>query len=160
MIINKRWWISTLSILAIACAGMVAFRHAFWNLDALHDTARIAAALTQTPGDPLPSMDAAFRMLKASAVGRDPFEPRHLALAPPVLDTLHLSAIWTENGDTLVLVNDRILRPGDAVGRVKIESASQDGVWVVHWRGRDFISLGGTFTLSTPATQDRAGATL
>jgi hypothetical protein len=67
------------------------------------------------------------------------------------VDTAHLSALWTENGETLALVNGRILRPGEGVGRMTIESATQEGIWVTHAKGRDFIALGGTFVLTSPA---------
>lgn len=118
-------------------------------------------APARAPAAPSPAQDGAQAPVAAEprppaggaeAPGRDPFAARpRLSLAPPVVDTAHLSALWTQNGETLALVNDRILRPGDAVGRMKIESATQDGVWVAHAQGRDFIALGGTFVLTTPA---------
>ncbi len=97
-----------------------------------------------------PAADAAAPA--AAVPARDPFAARpRISLAPPVVDTAHLTALWTENGETLALVNDRILRPGDAVGLMRIESATQEGIWFAHAQGRDFVALGGTFTLTTPA---------
>ena len=70
---------------------------------------------------------------------------------PDLVDTVHLSALWTQGGATFSLINDRICQAGDAIGRLKVESATQEGVWISHWQGRSFISLGGDFTLKTPA---------
>jgi len=106
------------------------------------------------------SIEAALAAVKIPAEIHNPFgssaiQPAAAAVPghaqPDNLDTLQLSAIWTENGSTWVLINGRIQRSGDRVGRIRIESAGQDGVWVEHWKGRDFIALGETFTLATPA---------
>jgi len=96
---------------------------------------------------------------------RDPFAARPKreaageALAEPdVVDRVRVSAIWTQGNATLVLVNERICEAGDEIGQVKIESASQEGVWVSHWKGRDFLSLGVEFVLTTPASATHAAA--
>lgn len=155
--LNNRWFVAGLSLLAAGLAARALLGpgaetgsrpHAVRPLVPAPEAAEAPAA-----ADPAP--------LAADAAGpaRDPFAARpRLSLAPPVVDTAHLSALWTENGETLALVNERILRPGDAVGRMKIESATQDGVWVVHAQGRDFIALGGTFVLTTPAATAAAVA--
>ena len=59
-------------------------------------------------------------------------------------------------GATYAVINDTIVRPGDAIGRLKIESATTDGVWLVHWKGRDHLELGRDFTLHTPAASPAA----
>jgi peptidyl-prolyl cis-trans isomerase A (cyclophilin A) len=43
---------------------------------------------------------------------------------------------------------------------VTIESATQDGVWVAHWKGRDFLALGTDFTLVTPGRAPMRAASL
>jgi hypothetical protein len=106
--------------------------------------------------------DALKALTIPKSVLRDPFAPRvheeavtaaaEKPGAPDLVDTLHLSALWTQRGATYSLINDQICQAGDKIGRLKIESATQEGVWVSHWKGRDFISLGGDFILKTPAT--------
>jgi hypothetical protein len=149
--LNNRWFVAGLSLLAVAMAARALLapgletRLAPGRAHAAPSPAP-AAALAPAPAEPAALAGA------AEVSGRDPFAARpRLSLAPPVVDTAHLSALWTENGETLALVNGRILRPGDAVGRMKVESATQDGVWVAHAQGRDFIALGGTFVLTSPA---------
>jgi len=113
--------------------------------------------------------DALKALVIRSSRGRDPFAPRvrteaatvamATVAAPDLVDTVHLSALWTQGGATYTLINDRICQAGDQIGRFKIESATQDGVWLTHWQGRDFIALGGDFTLKTPADKTVAAAT-
>ena len=99
-----------------------------------------------------------IRNLQLPGPIRDPFAIHVKAVvadkaaAPDLIDTVHLSAIWTQDGQTLVLINDHICQGGDEIGRLKIESATQDGVWITHWKGRNFLSIGGNFTLNTPAS--------
>lgn len=90
----------------------------------------------------------------------DPFAPRRqrrteeptaTEAAPSETETVHLSAVWEQDGTTFVVLNGRICRPGDVIGRVTIESADRDGVWLTHWKGRDYLHLGQDFTLVTPA---------
>ncbi|MGH8021910.1 MAG: hypothetical protein ACREIA_27240 [Opitutaceae bacterium] len=82
----------------------------------------------------------------------DPFasaESKAFAAAPQAAETerVHLSGIWNQAGETLVLINNRILRAGETIGRVSIESADLDGVWLTHPKGREFLALGAEFTL-------------
>ena len=115
------------------------------------------------------SVRDALKALKIPATGpRDPFALRirteatvvaqEKAVAPDSVDTVHLSALWTQGGTTFSLINDRICSAGDEIGRLKIESATQEGVWVTHWKGRDFIALGGDFTLKTPSDKNQGAA--
>ena len=107
------------------------------------------------------TIDSVLKELSSTAAARDPFGVPAKAEAPAaakpeqpdLVDTVHLSAIWTQGGETLVLINDTILSAGDDIGRIKVETATQDGVWLTHWKGRDFVALGGSFTLTTPARQ-------
>ena len=48
---------------------------------------------------------------------------------PDLVDTLRLSATWSQGAVTLALLNDRICRAGEVIGRVQIDSVSIDGVW-------------------------------
>ena len=97
------------------------------------------------------------KILSVPSRVRDPFAVRvkaetiTAAPEPDLVDTVHLSALWTQNGQTLVLINNRICQGGEEVGRFKIESATPDGVWLTHWNGREFLAIGGKFTLNTPA---------
>jgi hypothetical protein len=104
------------------------------------------------------AVTAALLSLPSPAGIRDPFAsrgPAHPAESRPqakaTRDTFHLSALWTEHDATLAVINGRICQPGDAIGRVHLASASQDGVWITHGSARDFIPLGGDFTLRSAA---------
>jgi hypothetical protein len=115
------------------------------------------------------SIEEALKAIKLTAVPADPFAARPKAestglpeqpAVPDIVDTVKLSAIWTQGGRTYVVINDRIHEAGDEISRIKIESASQQGVWVAHWKGRDFVSLGDDFTLVTPAYMPMRAASL
>ena len=99
----------------------------------------------------------AVKSLSVPSHVRDPFSVRAKTETisetpePDLVDTVHLSAIWTQDGQTLVLINNRICQGGEEIGRFKIESATPEGVWLTHWNGRDFLAVGGKFTLNTPA---------
>lgn len=75
---------------------------------------------------------------------------------PDLVETFRLSATWKQDDLVLLLLNGRVCRVGDTVGNVTIESASFGGVWLGHWKGRDFLRVGGDFTLVTPAAQKPA----
>ena len=111
--------------------------------------------------------DALKNLPGLGATLRDPFSPRAKAApaveapvektpAPDIVETIRLTALWTQDGATYALINDKICRVGDKVGRLQLESATQDGVWVKHWKGRDFVGLGASFTLTTPALKAAA----
>jgi len=109
------------------------------------------------------SIPNALKALAISSPLRDPFAltasvEKTAAVekeAPPAdsVDSVHLSAVWIQKDSNLALVNGRIVGPGEEFGRLKIESATSEGIWITHWKGRNFVSVGGDFSLSTPATQ-------
>jgi hypothetical protein len=147
--LNNRWFVAGLSLLALVLAARALLAPGPGAVSPPAHPVAIVAVATATA--PQKGVAAADPMPSVPATARDPFAARpRISSAPPVVDAAHLSALWTENGETLALVNGRILRPGDAVGRMTIESATQEGVWVTHSQGRDFIALGGTFVLTTP----------
>ena len=160
-LLNKPWFAVLLAVAAIALVA-----------NALIPRGDNAGTGVFGGSDPTPAADAAaseliptttaavLKALPIPRLVRDPFALRPVKVEvaekehePDLLDTIHLSAIWSQDGQTLLLINDQICQGGDQVGRIKIESATQDGVWLSHWRGRDFISIGGNFTLNTPAAQ-------
>jgi hypothetical protein len=149
--LNNRWIVAGLSLLALGLTARAFLAPAPGSGPAPVRPAALAAVV---PGaEAAPALAESAPAAPPSASARDPFAARPRVFSgPPIVDTAHLSALWTENGETLALVNGRILRPGDTVGRMTIESATQEGIWVAHPPGRDFIALGGTFVLSTPAT--------
>lgn len=91
----------------------------------------------------------------------DPFAPRRQRVAevavearetgPDQTDTVRLTAIWEQDGAAFVVLNGRICRVGDSLGRITVATIERDGVWLTHWKGRDFVRLGQDFTLITPA---------
>ncbi|MEZ5276757.1 MAG: hypothetical protein R3F07_10295 [Opitutaceae bacterium] len=73
---------------------------------------------------------------------------------------VHLFAIWQQNGQTLVLVNNRIQQAGDVIGDLTIESTTLDGIWLSHPDGRDFISLGSSFQWENTGSSREPNPTL
>lgn len=167
-LLNKPWFVALLALSAAAFVGNAIWEGMRGNspagVGAVADAALPAEGETsgETPVA-LPTTDALKALVIPKAVARDPFALRERAeaagvadatvLAPDSVETVHLSALWTQRGETFTLINDRICQAGDVIGRLKIESATQEGVWLTHWKGRDFIALGRDFTLRTPATQ-------
>jgi len=168
-LLNKPWFVGTLALAALLLVG-----HSVWdglkgNAVGRSGSAEVLAGTSAAPenetategNNKLSVRDALKELMIPKIVSRDPFAQRHRGeietvvaakvIAPALVDTLHLSALWTQGGETYSLINDRICQVGDEIGRLKIESASQDGVWVTHGKGRNFISLGGDFILKTPA---------
>ncbi len=66
-------------------------------------------------------------------------------------ETILLTAIWRQKNTSLVLINGSIQSSGSQIGRINIESIQPDGIWITHQKGRDFVTIGTPFTLSTPA---------
>ncbi|MBE2215439.1 MAG: hypothetical protein IAE82_16310 [Opitutaceae bacterium] len=91
----------------------------------------------------------------------DPFAPRRARATetapeireagPDQTETVKLSAIWEQDGVAFVLLNGRVCQAGDVVGRMTVDSIEGEGIWLTHWKGRDFVRLGQEFTLITPA---------
>ncbi|HWA24604.1 MAG TPA: hypothetical protein VG734_02940 [Lacunisphaera sp.] len=165
-LLNNPWIVTALAVVAVACAA-----RSLWPArpEGVAPTIPAAANPTETQApDALPATAATAALssddltnLTGTAVRRDPFAPasRTASVAtatekanPDFVETVHLSALWAQDGVTYAVMNGNIVRPGDEIGRLKIESASADGVWLVHWKGRDHLALGDEFTLHTPAT--------
>lgn len=164
-LINNPWFVAGLAVCALVLIGHAVLPAVHARLTGggfAEPGASSAAAGSEVAASPAPvSVSEALRTLPIAANPRDPFAPKlktaetQIAkiILPDLVDKVHLSALWTQDGATLALINDQICQAGDEVGRIKIESTTQDGVWVTHWKGRDFIALGGDFTLNTPAAR-------
>lgn len=66
---------------------------------------------------------------------RDPFQltgsvSPPARLVPPASEVLALSAIWRQTGESLAVINGRILRPDDSIEGFQIESIESNLVWV------------------------------
>jgi hypothetical protein len=70
---------------------------------------------------------------------------------PDEEETVHLTALWSQAGASLALVNGRICEVGAVLGRLKLDEITRDGVWFTHAKGRNFISVGQRFVLRTAA---------
>lgn len=164
---NNRWFVTAMALIAIAL-GWSSLRTSDNRSKTISsaDTAEPVAVFTPTerpsPGTELAttSNQDTLRQLIIKKTSRDPFASRNIEPAattetieqlPDLQDTVHLTGIWTQNGATLLLLNERITQIGDTIGRLTIESATQDGVWITHWKGRDFLTVGQVFVLKTPA---------
>ena len=169
-LLNKPWFVA---VLAVAALAMVA-----WSV---FDQSGPAYARTSQAGDaddwatPVDdnfdfaegldsegSINDALNSLVIQEVARDPFLPLReggkqspvigeTPRAPDEYDSIRLTAIWEQGTILLLMINNRIHQVGDTIGRLRIDSATTDGVWITHWKGRDFLPFGGAFTLVTPA---------
>jgi len=164
-LLNNPWFVTAMALLAVVLAW-TSLRPT--NSRSPGQTAAISTEPIDTAvGEPLPGGPATsatpaevLKQLLIAKTPRDPFASRNTQTAtsaepveqlPDLLDTVRLTGVWTQNGATLLLINDRIAQIGETIGRLKIESASQDGVWLTHWKGRDFLEVGKSFVLKTPA---------
>jgi hypothetical protein len=160
-LLNKPWFVAVLAL-----AALVAVATAFLPGGGKFKIRGLGLSTDST--ETSPSNDGELKMSAWAMVQkiqipvnlRDPFAVKTKAVEivekapePDVVDTVHLSALWMQDGQTLALINDHICETGDQIGHLKFESATQDGVWISHWKGRDFLKIGGDFTLSTPAKQ-------
>lgn len=163
-LLNNRWFVSLLGVAALAFVWLsVANKSAVHYTGAPQPAEEPLPAAEPETGEPRLSEHDALKQLARVSVPRDPFASRPLAETsssastdrkpeqPDIVETVLLSAVWTQNGATLALVNGQIRAVGDMIGRIKIESASPEGVWLSHWQGRNFIAPGESFTLKTPA---------
>jgi len=165
-LLNKPWFVILLAVAAIA---------AMWSsLAPAKKPARVASsapivadAQAQTSTEPIADEalpQAAIDLLKQlphPKTSRDPFAITQVAqptqdvettpTEPDSTDAVHLSALWTQNGATLALINNRICKVGDSIGRLTIESATAQGVWLTHAKGRAFLETGKSFVLKTQA---------
>jgi hypothetical protein len=159
-LLNKPWFVgglvATALLLAVLRPGQGAgVRDASMAPPESADLPAVAVALGERAPNPV---SFALEALPARTAVSDPFavRPGQVALRT-VTETIRLSGIWTQNGATLILINDRILRAGDEIGSLTVQSADQDGVWVAHAGKRDFLSLGETrsFSFAVPAAATR-----
>ena len=158
-LLNKPWFVIVVAVGALALVAHVIFSNGQkFGLPSFGAAPAEVVASEDSPNAQVnSSVAASVANMRIPGPFRDPFavqvkeEAVEKKVEADVVETVHLSAIWTQNGQTLVLINEQIFQDGDEIGRLKIESATQDGVWLTHWKGRNFISIGGNFTLNTPA---------
>ena len=171
-LLNNPAMVTLLVLAALASAGWSLFSAratggsigAAGNADA-DDSSVAESDSTRVVANPA---SGALAQAASSVALRDPFAPRKKPITPLAvtqvvadqIDTVHLSAIWSQDGSTWVVLNGRILKLGEEIGRLRIETATQDGIWVTHWKGRDYLALGSDFTLATPRLAVAAGAPL
>lgn len=69
--------------------------------------------------------------------------------ATQATETYHLSAIWEQTGATLLLINNRICTSGERIGKLLLDTISNEGVWVIRNGDRNFLPMGGTLTFTS-----------
>jgi hypothetical protein len=167
-LLNNPWVVSVLALIAVLFVAQALIpagsgTPVVVEEEASETTSEEVAAAESSGGE---SIRDAIKELAVTATARDPFAPRFRATNSPVVaekaplpdrvETIKLTALWTQGGATYALINDRIRCVGDKVGGLTVETATQDGIWVTHWKGRDFLALGASFTLTTPALKAAA----
>lgn len=168
-LLNKPWFVALLAIAAIAAvwsslAPAVKTPRPATNVPAEPEPASAATEpTTNSEAQSAPSPDT-LKQLPPAKPTRDPFavsKPAQSAKPadervsdePDLIDTVHLTALWTQDGATLIYLNDHIQHVGDTIGRLTIDSATPQGIWLSHAKGKTFLETGKTFTLKTPARQ-------
>lgn len=169
-LLNKPWFVA---LLAFSAVGFVAYslKSQLGGYGGSGSSEEPIADIDQNSdaadGSPVSlSIEQTLRDLVLSGTSRDPFRPRARPEAAPVVipekagpdavDTVRLTALWSQGGVTYLLVNDHIMKTGDQIGHVTLDTVTADGVWLTHWKGRSFLNIGDTFTLTTPARQPSA----
>lgn len=169
-LLNQPWFAAVLAAVALAFVGytVLANRTATVSYAAPEADTGIVAEDGTVIANPTGSQAifAAFKDLSVSGPPRNPFLARIKPAAtganlerpqqPDESESVNVGAVWIQAGSSFALVNGRIVRAGERVGRVEIESVNRDGIWLTHWKGRDFVPVGGGFTLTTPARQAAA----
>lgn len=166
-LLNRPWFVALLALGAIAFVGHELLpSRPRGNPQAFVDPSgdALAAEGEATPGTAMPAA-AALKALSIPANLRDPFAvpPKPTAVvaeaAPDeIVERLQLSAIWTQGDKTFVLLNGQICQAGDEVGRFKVDSATQDGVWVTWGKNRELLLFGGELTVRIQSTARTAAA--
>jgi hypothetical protein len=99
-----------------------------------------------------------------AAPPRDPFQMNEsllppARLAPPAGEVLNLTAIWRQTGDSLAVINGRILRRDDSIEGFQIESIETNFVWVQGAAGREPLEFKSAAPAQTNASARTAAAT-
>ena len=159
-LLNKPWFVAVMAVAALVFVARSVFSGGTrFGLGGTAETAVAGSEGEQSPEEASRANPfAVVRNLQLPAPMKDPFAIRikedptiEKVAAPDAVDSVHLSAVWTQGEQTLVVINDRVCQNGDEIGRIKIDAVTRDGVWLAHWKGRDFVRVGGSFTLNTPA---------
>ena len=165
-LLNNPWVVGLLVAAAIVFVARSALRP---DRPAAPDVASYPDEYTEDFGDDgtgepaatvaggIPSVHQALEALAAAPPAADPFGQR---IHDPALDepgtepegdlqVIHLSAIWLQGPQTLLLVNNRIQAAGDVIGELTIASPTLDSTCLTHPDGRDFIAVGNRFQRTT-----------
>lgn len=162
-LLNNRWFVAALAVGAIIFVVVSLAKKPTTPIVAAQPAPE-EPAVSETPAaqpdEERVSPLEALKQLGRIAPGRDPFAVRasteqtsaaeQKLEIPDVIETVKLSAIWTQNAVTFVVINGQVHAVGDAIGRIQIETAGPDGVWFSHPQGRSFVATGESFTLKTP----------
>lgn len=165
-LLNKPWVVAVLALLAVALVAQSLLdrppqsvrRDVAEDAEEPEDGFAEEASGTDTRAG---SLAEALARIALPEVLPDPFAPRRARaneaapeireVGPDQIETVKLSAIWEQDGVAFVLLNGRVCQAGDVVGRMTVASIEGEGIWLTHWKGRDFVRLGQEFTLITPA---------
>lgn len=168
-LLSKPWFVIAVAVIAIALvARSVLSSSGFspWSGTAVAsaepatDDANISGG--ETPEGAPSSIADALRSIGLAENPADPFRVRaptpvaeevvvKAAPLPDETETVQVSAIWTQGTSIIALVNNRPCQAGDRLGRMTVEAIELGGVWVSHWKGRNFVPFGAAFTLVSPA---------
>lgn len=179
-LLNKPWFVATMAVIAIAFVANAVMEQRkplpYAAQDDLYEDNGDYDEYDDTsdgpesePSDPSSIRQVLEALVPASEdLPSDPFdddsaeiialtesgEPEREEMA------IHLSAIWAQGDQTLVLLNNHVYTAGDTVGDLTIKSTTIDGIWVTHPNGQDFVAIGKHFTWVIPAQARDTNPTL
>lgn len=171
-LLNQPWFVALLAIAAVVFCGLslrdqlgggARPRHAMTTTTPAPEEVEIAPEAPVAMAPTATTITATLAALSLPEKLPDPFRRRDANLVagdpesgeaprlPDLTESIRLTAVWQQHGVDLAVVNERIMGPGEQIGRLTIDTIAVDGIWVSHWKGRDFVEFGAEFTLVTPA---------
>lgn len=179
-LLNKPWFVAVMAVIAIAFAANAVMeqrkgpRYAAYD-DSYEDSGYYeeyedtSDQPESEPSDPSSIRRALEALVTTSKdLPSNPFDNDSAEIIAMIESSepeseemaIHLSAIWAQGDQVLVLINNHIHTAGDRVGDLTIDATTINGIWVTHPNGRDFISIGKTFTWIIPAQSRDTNPTL
>jgi hypothetical protein len=180
-LLNKPWFVAVIAAIAIVLVANAVMEqgknshHAAAYDESYEDTGTYDEYedTSDQPGSEPSDLSSIRRALEALAttskeIPSDPFDDDSAEIIATAVSSepeseemaIHLSAIWVQGDQILVLVNNHIHTAGDRIGDLTIESTTIDGIWVTHPKGRDFVAIGKSFTWIIPSQSRDTNPTL
>ena len=70
--------------------------------------------------------------------------------------TVRVKGVWIQGSCRYVIIDDRMLEPGQSLERVRVERIEPRGVWLAYNDESHFIQPGQTWTYQYPRPKDNS----